>query len=556
MLQTIIELADGTCIGAGAPGTAVMSARLTQSVNAGTELTLGSVCAAMAEITLRVPDGCPIAAGDSFTLYKRSASGQLHRLGVFTAEQPQWQSGKKVKITAYDAVTKLDRDITGWLATLDGWPYTLQELAQLVCAECGVALEEVDLPNGTFPVARFTADGLTGRDLMSWIGQAAGRFCIADEYGTVCFRWYTDAPLSIGVQEQFGIAVTETEGHLTLEGLAATGALELSGNIGSTDDGDGNVTVWGCDRLWYRQGSLRAQDYETAPITGVQLRADDGDTGTVYGGGENVYIVEGNPLLTGSAEALTAVAEKLYGVLADFSHTPMTVTVTDDLRLRPGQLVNVTDSRGKTARLCIMSREMAAGTTRLTGSGSQNLHSTTAVNNRSFKALSGKILRLRTDVEGIRAAHEDLRGQTASLILTADGITAQVKKQEQVLEELKTSAAQLAVDAGSIRAVVETIRENGVDRVQNEFGLTVDGSAVTIQRSDSEMTNRLDERGMSVVRGQGGNQTTMLRADADGVVATDVSVRNYLCIGSHARLEDYTDGTDSKRTACYWREDT
>ena len=69
MLQTIIELADGTCIGAGAPGTAVMSARLTQSVNAGTELTLGSVCAAMAEITLRVPDGCPIAAGDSFTLY-------------------------------------------------------------------------------------------------------------------------------------------------------------------------------------------------------------------------------------------------------------------------------------------------------------------------------------------------------------------------------------------------------------------------------------------------------------------------------------------------------
>ena len=113
-----------------------------------------------------------------------------------------------------------------------------------------------------------------------------------------------------------------------------------------------------------------------------------------------------------------------------------------------------------------------------------------------------------------------------------------------------------AVDAGSIRAVVETIRENGVDRVQNEFGLTVDGSAVTIQRSDSEMTNRLDERGMSVVRGQGGNQTTMLRADADGVMATDVSVRNYLCIGSHARLEDYTDGTDSKRTACYWREDT
>lgn len=556
MLQTIIELADGTYIGAGSPGTAVMSARLTQSVNTGTELTLGSVCAAMAEITLHVPDGCPIAAGDSFVLYKRSASGQLHRLGIFTAEQPQWQAGQKVKITAYDAVTKLDRDITGWLAALDGWPYTLQELAQLVCAACNVQLEEVDLPNGTFPVARFTADGLTGRDLMSWIGQAAGRFCTADENGILRFGWYTDAPVSIGAQEQFGIAVTEEEGHLTLDSPTASGELELTGDIGSTDDGAGNVTLWGCDRLWYRQGSLRAQDYETAPITGVQLRSDEGDTGAIYGDGENMYIIEGNPLLTGSAEALAAVAETLYGVLADFTHTPMTVTVTDDLRLQPGQLAAITDSRGKTARLCIMSREMSAGTARLTGSGSQNLHSTTAVNNRSFKALSGKILRLRTDVDGIRAEHEDLRGQVGSLTLTADGITAQVKKQEQALEELKTSTAQLTMDAGSIRAAVETIRENGVDRVKNEFGLTVDGSAVTIQRSDSEMTNQLDERGMSVVRGRGSNQTTMLRADADGVLATDVSVRNYLRVGSYARLEDYTDGTDSKRTACYWREDT
>lgn len=556
MLQTIIGLADGTYIGAGTAGAAVLSARLTQSVNTGTELVLGSVCAAMAELTLHVEGSCPIAAGDSFTLYKRSASGQRHPLGVFTAEQPQWQSAQKVKITAYDAVTRLDRDITGWLAALDGWPYTLQELAQLVCGFCGVQLGETDLPNGTFPVAKFTADGLTGRDLMSWIGQAAGRFCTADETGILHFGWYADAPVSVGPREQFGITVTDNEGHLTVEGVTAAGELELSGDIGSTDDGDGNVTLWGRDRLWYRQGSLRIQDYVTEPITGVQLRADEGDTGAVYGGGQNVYIVEGNPLLTGSAESLTAVAKTLCEGLADFSHTPMTVTVPADLRLQPGQWVRVTDSRGKAARLCIMSREMTAGMDRLTGSGSRNFQSTTAVNNRTFKALSGKILRLRTDVEGLYASHEDMQGRVGSLSLTADSITAQVQKQAQALEELRTETARLTVDAGTIRATVESIRENGVERVENEFGMAIDGSAVTIRRSDSEMTNRLDERGMSVVRGRGSNQTTMLRADADGVVATDVSVRNYLRIGSYTRLEDYTDGTDRKRTACYWREDT
>ena len=556
MLQTVIELTDGTYIGAGAPGTAVVSARLTQSVNTGNELVLGSVCAAMAELTLHVEGGCPIGAGDSFTLYKRSASGQLHRLGVFTAEQPQWQGAKKVGITAYDNVTRLDRDITGWLAALDGWPYTLQELAQQVCAQCGVPLGEAELPNGTFPISRFTADGLTGRDLMGWIGQVAGRFCTADDAGTLQFGWYEAAPVSIGTREQFAIAVTEQGGQLTLEGVEASGELTLTGDVDSTHDGSGNVTLWGRDRLWYRQGSLRLQDYVTEPVTGVQLRTDEGDTGAIHGSGENVYIIEGNPLLTGSAEALEAVAKTLYEVLADFTHTPMTVTVPADLRLKPGQLVSVTDSRGADHTLCVMSRELTAGGARLTGSGSRNFQSTTAVNNRTFKALSGKVLRLRTDVEGLYAQHADMQGQVAELSMTAEGITARVQKQEQVLEELKTSAAQLTVDADRIRATVETIRDNGVDRVSNEFGMTIDGSAVTINRSDSEMTNRLDERGMSVVRGQGSNQTTMLRADADGVVATDVSVKNYLRLGSYARLEDYTDGADRKRTACYWREDT
>jgi hypothetical protein len=58
------------------------------------------------------------------------------------------------------------------------------------------------------------------------------------------------------------------------------------------------------------------------------------------------------------------------------------------------------------------------------------------------------------------------------------------------------------------------------------------------------MENRLDEKGMYVLRGG----ETMLKADADGVIATDVSVRNYLVVGEHARLEDYGQG----RTACFY----
>ena len=92
-----------------------------------------------------------------------------------------------------------------------------------------------------------------------------------------------------------------------------------------------------------------------------------------------------------------------------------------------------------------------------------------------------------------------------------------------------------------------------MSKVSNEFGLTIDESAVTIHRSGSEMTNSLDEKGMYVVRSKGtSKETVMLQADAYGVIATDVKVRNYLNVGDYARFEDYNNGTDSKRTACFW----
>jgi len=62
------------------------------------------------------------------------------------------------------------------------------------------------------------------------------------------------------------------------------------------------------------------------------------------------------------------------------------------------------------------------------------------------------------------------------------------------------------------------------------------------------MENLLDNTGMYVRR----SGQVILQANAAGVVATDVTVRNYLVIGTHARLEDYTGSTDGNRTACFY----
>ena len=71
MLKNLIILPDGTELFSGV-GTvnALRNVTVTQSVNAGTELTLGSACANMLEATLITPaGGLQIPAGMEVTLY-------------------------------------------------------------------------------------------------------------------------------------------------------------------------------------------------------------------------------------------------------------------------------------------------------------------------------------------------------------------------------------------------------------------------------------------------------------------------------------------------------
>ena len=112
----------------------------------------------------------------------------------------------------------------------------------------------------------------------------------------------------------------------------------------------------------------------------------------------------------------------------------------------------------------------------------------------------------------------------------------------------KQSMADLKVQSDNVNIEVQKIVNYGVDKVTTSMGYTFNDDGLHIQKPGQEIVNTLDDEGMSVTRGE----EVMLQADKDGVIATDVKVRNYLIIGKHARFEDYNDGTDSKRTACFW----
>ena len=564
MLKTWIALPDGTELGSGADAhDAIRSIALTQCVNAGEELALGSCCANMAELKLWTPGGAlSVNAGEELTVYRESEDGTRHKLGVFVAEKPEHPTPNTMAITAYDRVSRLDKDLTLWLAGLEGWPYSLYELAEMVCDRCGLTLSNGEIPNGDYSVARFSGEGITGRQLMQWIGEVAGRFCRATPEGEIEFAWYT--PLTthdIGVTPYGGASAGYADGNmsLTVKALAVAddgqGAVTLESPLLTvTDDGSGNVTLVLAEdqkTVMYYQKGLSFADYAVAPIRKVQLRQNEEDVGTVYPDGiqgeVNTYRITGNPLFAAvDAEALKGIAQSLYEHLQGVAYTPCKVTVPANLHICAGHTVQICDRNGKTITAYIMQKTQKGQRDTLECTGSPTRDSTSATNNQSHQALSGKVLNLRTDVDGLKAENADSQGRLGRLEMDVEGIRGSVEMQSKTTEGIARQLTSLEQTAGGLTLSVEKIQDDGVSKIKTGMGYTFDDNGLQIAREGQQMKNLLDNTGMYVTR----NGQTILQANDQGVVAADVTVRNYLIMGSHARFEDYGAG----RTACFWLE--
>lgn len=545
MLKNLIVLSDGTRLCSGAPGAAITSLQLTQCVNSKEELTLGSACAAMLEMKLLLPEGMGITAGEELTLYRVDDAEKAHRAGIFVAQKPERTGLYSWRLTAFDRMVYTDRDMTDWLAGLTGWPYTLQQLAGMVCDACGVTLAGEPLPNGDLPVQAFQAADITGRELLQWIGEASGRFCRMTGEGTLEFAWYTPASrLSLGPTFAWGIGSDCLEGALTVEltGSATADGVALEGESLSAVWEDGEVRLIGPERQYYYMGSLSRADDRIQPIQRVQIRANAQDIGTVWPpeeGEANTYIIQGNPLLTAqSAQSLLQLAEDLYTQLSQVSYTPCKVSVPTGLEPEPGQILEVTDSGGNICTAYIMQKTTAGQKDTLECTGAQNRKTTTAVNDRYLKALSGKVLELRTDVDGLYVKNADAAGRAAQVELDLEGLRSRVSRQENDMQKL----TQLRQEADSLKLQVQQLSA-GTGRVVTSTGYSFTEKGLHISKSGQEMESMVDHTGLYVRRGS----QMILQAGNRGVSAVDVTVGNYLVVGSHARFEDFDGGT-----ACFY----
>lgn len=412
LLAHKLTLADGTVLDAGT----IRSVSLTEQVSDQEDLGPGAACAACAEIELWAPEnGLRIAQGTPMTLTRiDTATGAETQAGIFLAEKPEKVSANVIRVTAYDRMTLLDRNLSSWLREQQGrFPMELSDLIRAVCGQCGVLLADGTLdglPNGAYPVRAFYADDLTGRQLIRWAAQAACRFARMTPAGTLEFAWYMESALT-GIGPGSGAVWT---------------ALNLSGQIFTC--ADGSVWTFCQPRAGYLSGKLSYQDYRTAPIDKVQIRQSDEDVGVIYppdAAGTNALVLQGNLLLTtDSADALRPVAQAIYEGMRGICYTPLSVSIQAGGTLPgPGQYLTVTDTYGNALRMPVMQRTISGQTVTLEATGNASRDGTAAVNEQKYTNLQGKLLEISANVDGLKITAKDLAGQYTELAQTVDNIS-------------------------------------------------------------------------------------------------------------------------------------
>ena len=424
MYQPILTLSSGTELKGGSPGSAMKSLTLHTAVNAGQEFTIGSAFSDYIEAEIWADPGgsLQITAGDALTYYRQDDAGNRTKVGVFYAEKPTRTKRNSYKVTAYDTMSKLDADFSGWLrANQAQFPKTIWQLVQLACQRAGVALASSSLPiNGSYNVQAFYADDLTCRQIISWAAEAAGCYAHMNADGKLQFLTYTDKRSTAKI----------------------------------TPDGASNSTAYYADSLSY-------EDYTVKAIEKVQIRQSDSDVGVIYPDSTtatNTYAVQGNLLLTTGTEAnLKSVVQNLYNVLKNVTYTPCKVAVPSSSGLACGQIVHIKDARGREFDTYLMSATISSGKASFESVGSASRESSSAVNSQSYKNLTGKMLEIKTSVDGLEVKASDLTGKYTDLKATVDGLSSEVKKDTKI-----TGGGNLILGSESFRNATYDGNSSGV----------------------------------------------------------------------------------------------
>ena len=435
MLKNKLVRSDGSII----DSSVIISCEFTEEVNCNTNLAFGDVTSSELSVEIRSTEA--IHQGEVLTYYMIE-DGVETLIGEFIAEKPTVASRTAIRFSAYDNISKTEKDFSGWLRDhQDEFPLTPMELVSLVCSHSGVTYAGGEFPNQDIQINAFYADDITCRQILSWVGALAGRFVRANAAGEIEFAQYSENQ-STGIAHKAGyanplnIVVTDNDGHVVITSNDMTVTDDGYGNVIATIesvsvvDANGNVTVAAGTAVPYLQGSLSYETYHTDAIERVQIKHSDNDVGVIYpeDAAGNCYTISQNMLLgTCSTEDVTAVAMALYDQLRYMTYVPFSVTLPRTLKVRAGEIIGVRDINGNSFISIIMKMVVSGSGVTISCTGDKSYGSAAAVAFEKHANLTGKVMEISKTVDGLVVKNESLDGKVSGLELTVEGYKTYVE---------------------------------------------------------------------------------------------------------------------------------
>ena len=373
MLKTIIVFPDGAELSSGINNAnAIQNFSITECVNIGEELTIGSVCCNSIDVKIFTPSGeFNIDAGTEVTVYREDQTGTRHKVGVFVLDKPTRATANTMKVVGYDRISKLDKDLTAWLAEYDGWDIEPLDFAEDVCAACGLQFVYSGQPNNDYRITPFTKSQVSGRQLIKWIAELCCCFCRANADGNIEFAWYKENDIEI----------------------SATG------------------------ENYYLQNGLSYDDFVIDPIEMAQIRLADSENGVPWplaAEGINSYIITGNPLMPSSISdpLLDSILVNIEARLETVSYAPCKVSIPANMNIHAGDILRITDKNGKRITCYVMTKKQEGLKDTLECFGSKRRDSTQAMNSKTQQEIADQAA---ADAAS-KAAADVLRKQTGEEI--------------------------------------------------------------------------------------------------------------------------------------------
>lgn len=321
------------------------------------------------------------------------------KLGTFLLNTPAKRRINMIAVSALDKMSLFDREADAFWNGLT-YPITVGEIFAQLCTFVGVQKATTSFINSArlLDEAPMAADGITAREILGWIAEAACSFARMTRDGEVELAWFGVRPVSIPMTQYFSIAPAE---------------------------------------------------YEVAQVDKLQISGSETDIGVVIGEGTNGYQILDNPLLYGATDTeVRTLGVPIYNRLIAYApFSPIVAAAVCDWSIQAGDIIEIT-LNGVPYALPIYTQTITwKGNARVTyeSTGAEKRPVMTATNRRVY-AQRRAIHEVNETVNGLMRHLEDVDGNIADLELTTGGLTLAINA-----NKLLFNASGLTVQGGGLR---------------------------------------------------------------------------------------------------------